>query len=687
MSTDYNYDDKGQFFPYFVLTILGLVLVPLTYSTFKPSKQLGTSKEPLIKSSDYCPPQHETVDAARRRQAKRERRLKRFTALVLGWALFGYMCYLVATSEAIAAAKLWNPYQILGISESATEKEIKSQYKRMSLKNHPDKRRPTGNETIEMLNEKFVEITKAYKALTDEEIRNNFIQYGHPDGKQSFSIGIALPTWIVASGNTYYVLAVYGLLFGILLPYTVGKWWYGTKKRTKDGVMVESAGKLFTEYDEFAGEDKLVEILSVGEEMKEITDGDNKRDWVNGEDATVEKELAKAGLPEKDMAILNRYEGWRRCALGLLWAYLYRVDLGNEKMENAKLDVAPAAITLNRSFHSISLAFGNVQPLVASIRLSQCLIQAIAPGHSPLLQIPYFTKEIVSAIERDGGKNHWTVHRLMSVPEAERKKMCTGKGMLTESQYKTAMTFASSLPALKIESAFFKVMGEKFITPSSLVQFVLKMRVVPPGANPPAVNPKDLLDEDPDETDVDALLGRKSRWSDSGKEGEDGVDLPLTHAPFYPRDHHPAWYVTLVDLRLGKLVVPPQAITSFDKSPEGFAVVTAKMQFQAPPQAGEYGFTMMCLSDSYVGLDIQQSVTLVVSDPSKVSRIEEVDDISEPEEDSIAGQMSAMRGGPAPVKRSKKKAAETSDEEDDESDTDGEQDGVSDTDTDTEDES
>jgi len=204
----------------------------------------------------------------------------------------------------------------------------------MSLKNHPDKRRPTGNETIEMLNEKFVEITKAYKALTDEEIRNNFIQYGHPDGKQSFSIGIALPTWIVASGNTYYVLAVYGLLFGILLPYTVGKWWYGTKKRTKDGVMVESAGKLFTEYDEFAGEDKLVEILSVGEEMKEITDGDNEKDRVNGEDATVEKKLAKAGLPEKDMAILNKYEGWRRCALGLLWAYLYRVDLGNEKMEN-----------------------------------------------------------------------------------------------------------------------------------------------------------------------------------------------------------------------------------------------------------------------------------------------------------------------------------------------------------------
>jgi translocation protein SEC63 len=77
--------------------------------------ELGASKEPLIKSPDYAPPQHEKVDEARRRQAKKERRLKRFTALVLGWAAFGYMCYLIATTS-LTAAKIWDPYDILGIS-------------------------------------------------------------------------------------------------------------------------------------------------------------------------------------------------------------------------------------------------------------------------------------------------------------------------------------------------------------------------------------------------------------------------------------------------------------------------------------------------------------------------------------------------------------------------------------------
>src|SRR3954453_15735546 len=110
----------------------------------------------------------------------------------------------------------------------------------MSLIYHPDKIRPdpSKNETMDMLNERFVELTKAYKALTDEEVRNNFLQYGHPDGKQSFSMGIALPKFIVQQGSGKYVLLFYGILLGVLLPYTVGKWWYGTQALTKDKVLV-----------------------------------------------------------------------------------------------------------------------------------------------------------------------------------------------------------------------------------------------------------------------------------------------------------------------------------------------------------------------------------------------------------------------------------------------------------------
>lgn len=38
MSTDYNYDEQGQYFPFFVLTIAGLFTLPTTYSLLRPSK-------------------------------------------------------------------------------------------------------------------------------------------------------------------------------------------------------------------------------------------------------------------------------------------------------------------------------------------------------------------------------------------------------------------------------------------------------------------------------------------------------------------------------------------------------------------------------------------------------------------------------------------------------------------------
>ncbi|KAG0642887.1 Translocation protein sec63 [Tuber brumale] len=679
MSTDYNYDDKGQFFPYFVLTILGLILCPLTYSTFAPSKQPGISKTPLIKENNYKPPGNEVIEAARRRQKRKERRLKRFTSIVIGWALFAYMAYLIAVT-ANADGKIWDPYEILGISMTTDEKAIKSHYKKLSLKYHPDKIRPTVNQTLEDLNNHFVELTKAYKALTDEDIRNNFIQYGHPDGKQSFSIGIALPTWIVSEGNNYYVLAVYGLLFGILLPYYVGRWWYGTKKHTKEGVMTESAGSLFRAYDENIDEKKLVEILTTGEEMKLITGGAREKEWIGSEEATIERKIKAAGLADKQMKVIEELDGWRRRALGLLWAYIYRVDLESEKLSNTKLDVAPAAIALNRSFHAIALAYSNTQPVMASMRLNQCLVQAVPPHASPLLQLPHFTNKIVAAVEQDGGKNHWTVQRFIACPAEKRKKLCVGKGLLNDEQYEQAISFAKVLPALSIETAFFKVMGEKYITPASLVNFVVKMRVVPPGSTPPAVDAKDLLDEDPDETDVEALLGRDGK---SQGKASDQSTTPLAHAPYFPRDYSPTWHIFLADEKQGKMIVPPQPITRWEKSTDNFAIQTFKLQFQAPPQPGEYTFVMHCVSDSYLGIDKKQNVTLVISDPSKVEQIKEDEEISEPEEDSLAGQMNAMRGGP--VKKPKRRSSDGDDDDSsEESDTDGEEaDDQSETDTDT----
>ena len=209
------------------------------------------------------------------------------------------------------------------------------------------------NQTAEDVNDYWVEVSKAFKALTDEEIRNNFIQYGHPDGKQSFSIGIALPKFIVTDGNGKYVLLVYGVLLGVLLPYVVGKWWYGTQRMTKEKVLLASAGNLFKEYKEDLVDGDVVNALSCGEEYKDILSG-NKVDSGLGK---IEKSIAlkngpedsASGLTPKDQVKLQSYEGARRKASALLWAYLGRVMLDGSSLDDGQCswDPSPDAHSLN----------------------------------------------------------------------------------------------------------------------------------------------------------------------------------------------------------------------------------------------------------------------------------------------------------------------------------------------------
>ncbi len=219
----------------------------------------------------------------------------------------------------------------LTVPQSSTEQAIKKRYKDLSRIFHPDKARPdpAKNETIEMINDNWVELSKAYKALTDEEVRNNFIQYGHPDGKQGFSIGIALPQFIVTEGNGKYVLAVYGLLLGVLLPYYVGKWWYGTQRLTREKVLLASAGNLFKEYKEDMADGDIISALSCGEEFKGVLSG-NKADTGLGK---VEKAIGDS-LTSKDRQKLEGYEGARRKALALLWAYLTRIRLDGSTLDD-----------------------------------------------------------------------------------------------------------------------------------------------------------------------------------------------------------------------------------------------------------------------------------------------------------------------------------------------------------------
>ncbi|CEJ94071.1 Putative DnaJ domain containing protein [[Torrubiella] hemipterigena] len=65
-------------------------------------------------------------------------------------------------------------YKVLGVDKAATDKQLKTAYRQLSKKFHPDK-----NPGDESAHEKFVAVSEAYDVLSNSETRQIYDRYGH----------------------------------------------------------------------------------------------------------------------------------------------------------------------------------------------------------------------------------------------------------------------------------------------------------------------------------------------------------------------------------------------------------------------------------------------------------------------------------------------------------------------------
>ncbi|KAI9496946.1 Sec63 Brl domain-containing protein [Zychaea mexicana] len=631
---EYAYDEEGYNFLYFVISVLSICLVPVTlqsiYSGWKSAKE---DKEENFCQCDTCQIERKKLRKAQSNRVVSQLFKPKFLFLIAGWVAVALLAYQVSFAE--APKQHWDPYEILGISEGATVPEIKKVYKKLSLVYHPDKAQPGTERESE---ERFIQISKAYQVLTDDDVRENYEKYGHPDGKQSYSVGVALPKKLVEGGNSKFVLAIYACIFGLGLPYYIARWWYNSRRHTKDRILNGSMRVFVKELKENADFKALIRILSGAHEFLENAaprPGDEK--VIKAVNSAIAEELENR-FGEKYDNGNESVPAYRRKASSLLYAYFLRQDLNSKGSgAEAKALLQDQRFIVEKSVHLLQgllqIAIVKQWLGVASnvMDLQQHLLQATYPGEQSVKQLPHINTQILRRYYRNKKKHIHSVQQTLALSESERKELLKP---LDDQQYLDVTEVATRIPQLKVNKAVFKVVGDKIITPGAIVTFVLKLQNTNEAAVEDSKKPAAAAasDDSDDEELLDDVTGKAK------EEDKPNGTLPCAHTPYYPGEKKPYWWVFLGDPKVNRILVPPKKVTDVTEEQ------TVQISFPGPPKPGTYTFSLFVKSDTYVGTDIQQDIKLTIRDKADLPPEDDVDDsISEPEEDSIAGQMKMMR--------------------------------------------
>ncbi|KAF9224450.1 translocation protein sec63 [Gyrodon lividus] len=615
----YHYDEAGNMAAYFLISVLAIVLVPLTLAAIAGLTSKRPEETIMGCQCKPCIERRKQVTAGSRGSIFRPKLTKKTMMLLAGWSAVGFLVYKVSNAES-ENNKVYNPFEILGISTSVTEKDIKSHFKKLSKLYHPDKVKATVNDTVEEIANRFVDITKAYKALTDETIRRNYELYGHPDGRQEVSMGIALPSWIIEGKNNIWVLGFYGLLIGAVLPGMVGRWWFGSRGKTKEGIESRTAEGFWKGIEEGSEIGDVINVL--GSAFRYEAQGKSAGDLSMVEEV-IETRVGGEWKVMKKAVVSGDGEEKAKRALTLLYAHFLRLDLGSKVLEQEQTYLLLQTSALLNALLTIASARSWLSPTLGVMRLHAYIVQALVPGKSVLPQAQLPAEEL------------------------------------------------DSWESLEVVDIGFKVIGERLVTPSSIVFLLVKLRMKEPNAPPPPSHNVDAKSaKKNDEIDEKFLNSR----GDAEERQGDGTGW--AHAPYWPGLRKPGWWLVLADDKSNRIVVPPLRIADvprFDPSKER-NYRCYKLQFQAPPNVGLFTWKVYFVSDTMVGEETCQGISLKIDDISALDAEEQTpeDEISDPEEDTLAGQMAAMRGG------SVKKGTVAEEDSEDESSTDDDDEGGND---------
>lgn len=372
--------------------------------------------------------------------------------LIIGWLALFATAYKVAHLQHDYVN--YDPFEILGIDLGSSSKDIKKAYHKLSLIYHPDKE--TGDE------KKFLLISKAYAALTDDEARKNWETYGNPDGPGATSFGIALPSWIVEKENSILVLGAYALVFMIALPTIVGIWWYNSVKYGGDEVLLDTT-QLYYFLIHKTPHMMLKRVIMIIAASPEFERSHNSE--------VIERPTDNYEVPQliRELPTLNEKNRERPLCFGysikaraLLYAHLSRMKLPANTLDQDRAYIVKKCPILIQEFvqcvaQLTMLAVAgriskvncpSLETLEAAMRLSPLIVQALWDSKSPLLQLPHITEDNLRYFTTKK-RNIRNITTFAQMRNEDRRDMLRS---LSQEQYEDIMIVLGNMPLLDVDT-------------------------------------------------------------------------------------------------------------------------------------------------------------------------------------------------------------------------------------------
>ncbi|KAM3693846.1 hypothetical protein ACJW31_07G015200 [Castanea mollissima] len=452
-------EENSSLFPIFILTIMAIPLVP--YTILKLCRAASTKTKSIHCKCSEC-----TCSGKYRKSIFK--RISNFSTysnltLILLWVVMIVLVYYIKNMS--REIQVFEPFSILGLEPGASDVDIKKAYRRLSVQYHPDK-----NPDPEA-HKYFVEfISKAYQALTDPISRENFEKYGHPDGRQGFQMGIALPQFLLdidgASGG---ILLLWIVGVCILLPLVVAVVYLSrSSKYTGNYVMHQTLSAYYFYMKPSLAPSKVMDVFVKAAEYMEIP--------VRRTDTEPLQKLFMLVRSELNLDLKNikqeQTKFWKQHPALVKTELLIQAQLTRESAALQEstlqgdfrrvLELAPRLLEELMKMAVIprnSQGHGWLRPAIGVVELSQCIIQAVplsarksiggsAEGIAPFLQLPHFSEAVIKKIAR---KKVRTFQDLQEMSLEERSELLAQVAGFSPAEVQDVEMVLEMMPSITVE--------------------------------------------------------------------------------------------------------------------------------------------------------------------------------------------------------------------------------------------